>query len=91
MKLNVADWKEFSVEQLFFIRRGKTLSTENKKIYGGSILCVNGSSENNGVFCHLTEKITEIGFELQRAPALSLARVGNAGITFVQNADFFRG
>ncbi len=30
-----------------------------------------------------------MGFELHRAPALSLARVGNAGKTFVQNSDFF--
>lgn len=85
----MSEWKEFSVEQLFFIRRGKTLSAENKTIYKGDIPCVNGSSENNGVFCHLSEDITEIGFELQKAPALSLARVGNAGKTFVQSSDFF--
>lgn len=89
MKLDVSDWKEFSIEQLFFIRRGKTLTAENKNAYKGSIPCINGSSENNGVFCHLSEAITEIGFELQRAPALSLARVGNAGKTFVQSSDFF--
>lgn len=89
MKLNIAEWKEFPVEELFFIRRGKTLSTENKNLYEGTIPCVNGSSVNNGVFCCLSEKITEIGFELQKAPALSLARVGNAGKTFVQSSDFF--
>lgn len=89
MKLNAAEWKEFSVEQLFVIRRGKTLSMENKSAYRGCIPCVNGSSENNGVFCRLAEEITEIGFELQKAPALSLARVGSAGKTFVQNSDFF--
>ncbi len=89
MKLNTAEWKEFSVEQLFYIKRGKTLSTDHKKIYKGNIPCVNGSSENNGVFCHLAEDITEIGFELLKAPALTLARVGNAGKTFVQSSDFF--
>ncbi len=89
MKLNVSGWKEFSVEQLFYIRRGKTLSSENKNMYQGNIPCVNGSSEHNGVFCYLAKEITEIGFELQKAPVLSLARVGNAGKTFVQSSDFF--
>jgi len=89
MRINMTEWKEFSVEQLFFVKRGKTLSLENKSVYVGDIPCINGSSENNGVFCYLSENITEMGFELHKAPALSLARVGNAGKTFVQNSDFF--
>lgn len=89
MKIETTSWQEFSVEQLFFIKRGKALSTENKNFYAGNIPCINGSSENNGVFCYLSESIKEIGFELQKAPALSLARVGNAGKTFVQSSDFF--
>lgn len=76
MRINMTEWKEFSVEQLFFVKRGKTLSLENKSVYVGDIPCINGSSENNGVFCYLSENITEMGFELHKAPALSLARVG---------------
>lgn len=89
MKLSTVKWKDFLIEDLFFISRGKTLSTENKNIYKGNIPCVNGAAENNGVFCGLVEEVTEIGFVLQKAPALSLSRVGNAGKTFVQNRDFF--
>ena len=91
MKLNTAEWKEFSVEQLFYIKSGKTLSTDHKKIYKGNIPCVNGSSENNGVFCHLAEDITEIGFELLKAPALTLARVGNAGKNICAKFGLFCG
>ena len=59
MRINMTEWKEFSVEQLFFVKRGKTLSLENKSVYVGDIPCINGSSENNGVFCYLSENITE--------------------------------
>lgn len=89
MNLDINEWKYFSIEQLFLISRGRTLSTENKDLYSGTIPCVNGTTENNGVHCFLSEEIQEIGFKLQKAPALSLARVGNAGMTFVQNIDFY--
>ncbi len=37
MRINMTEWKEFSVEQLFFVKRGKTLSLENKSVYVGDI------------------------------------------------------
>ena len=89
MKIDIESWKEFSIEELFWISRGKTLSVFDKDYYSGTIPCINGSSENNGVFCYLNESICESGFKLQKSPALSLSRVGNSGRTFYQNTNFF--
>lgn len=89
MKLEMENWKEYPIESLFHIDRGKALTTENKAIYAGKVPCINGAAENNGVFCFLDRKIEEIGFVLHKAPALSMSRVGNAGKTFVQPKDFY--
>lgn len=89
MKIDLQKWKMFKIESLFTIRKGKTLSTDNKSLYAGNIPCINGSAEKNGVMCYLNNNITEIGFVLFKAPALSLSRVGNSGKTFFQPSDFF--
>lgn len=89
MKNELQNWKMFRVENLFTIKKGKTLSVDNKTIYAGDIPCINGSAENNGVMCYLNMSVTEIGFTLFKAPALSLSRVGNSGKTFFQSKDFF--
>lgn len=89
MKNELLNWKMFKVEKLFTIKKGKTLSVDNKSIYAGDIPCINGSAENNGVMCYLNTSVTEIGFTLFKAPALSLSRVGNSGKTFFQSKDFF--
>ncbi len=88
MKNELLNWKMFKVEKLFTIKKGKTLSVDNKSIYAGDIPCINGSAENNGVMCYLNTSLTEIGFTLFKAPALSLSRVGNSGKTFFQSKDF---
>lgn len=89
MKNELQNWKLFKVETLFTIKKGKTLSVDNKSIYAGDIPCINGSAENNGVMCYLNASVMEIGFTLFKAPALSLSRVGNSGKTFFQSKDFF--
>ena len=60
MKNELQNWKMFRVESLFTIKKGKTLSVDNKSIYAGDIPCINGSAENNGVMCYLNADITEI-------------------------------
>lgn len=89
MKIDVKKWKEFTITSLFYISRGKTLTLENKSIYIGSIPCINGSGENNGVFGYLNSNISEIGFKQHKAPSLTLSRVGNSGKTFVQSENYF--
>ena len=89
MNLNVSDWKQFAIRDLFNFSRGKTLSLEDKNSYIGDIPCVNGSAENNGILCFLSSDIEEIGFEKQSTPALSLSRVGASGMTFLQPKDFY--
>lgn len=89
MKIDFSGWNEFLIGDLFTISRGKTLSAFDKECYKGTIPCINGSSENNGVFCYLDESIIDLGFKLQKSPAISLSRVGNSGYTFYQPNDFF--
>lgn len=88
--LNFSSWKKFKITDLFNISRGKTLTLEDKEEFQGSIPCINGSSENNGYLCSLSnEMISKKHWKLFKAPALSLVRVGEGGRTFVQDKDFF--
>lgn len=90
MKLDVSGWKQFKIEDLFTIVRGKTLTAEDKEIYSGNIPCINGGSENNGYLCGLNELIGQEGKAVKIvAPALSLSRVGNSGLTLLQTKDFY--
>lgn len=87
--LNISSWKEFSIGELFSSNKGKTLSIKNKDIYVGDIPCVNGSVSNNGVFAYLNNDVEKIGFKLQKAPCITICRVGNSGFSNVQNSDFY--
>ena len=90
LALKVDEWKEFYIGKLFNINRGKTLSSENKEEYAGNkYSCINGGSVNNGELCKLSEELQEIGFALQEVPSLSLSRVGNAGLTFLQTEPYY--
>ena len=89
-QLDVEKWKEFYIGKLFNINRGKTLSSENKEEFiGDDYSCINGGSVNNGELCKMSEELQEMGFVLQEVPSLSLSRVGNAGLTFLQTEPYY--
>lgn len=88
MNLDISNWIEFQVGELFKIEKGNTLSSEDREIYMGDIPCINGTADNNGVMCYLSKEIIEKGFKLHTVPSLTLSRVGNAGMTFVQTRDY---
>ncbi|MBO7555295.1 MAG: restriction endonuclease subunit S, partial [Neisseriaceae bacterium] len=87
--LNVSEWKEFRVGDLFKLQRGHTLTVEQKEEFIGTIPCVNGTIENNGIQCKLSKDIEFMGFNLIQSPAISIVRVGNGSKTFVQTDDFY--
>lgn len=89
MNLNTSGWKGFRLSDIFNMKRGHTLSAEDKEEYVGLIPCINGTIEDNGVQCFVSDSIQEIGFEKIKAPALSIVRVGNGGKTFLQTEDFY--
>ena len=90
LKLDINSWKEFYIGKLFNINRGKTLTTENKEEFmGNDYPCINGGSVNNGELCKMSKKLQEIGFVLQKVPSLTLSRVGNAGLTFLQSKPYY--
>lgn len=89
LKFDASDWKYFSIKELFSFEKGKYLSLVDKNNCIGTIPCINGSSLDNGLLTFLDKSIEEKGFKLQKAPSLSLSRVGNAGLTFVQPQDFY--
>ena len=86
---DTGNWKTFAIKELFTWDKGKYLSSADKNDYKGRIPCINGSSLNNGLLTFLDRSIEEKHFKLQNAPCLSLSRVGNAGLTFVQPRDFY--
>lgn len=88
-RFNGNTWKEFRLGDLFELKRGKTLTSEQKENFCGNIPCVNGTAENNGVFCKLSREIENEGFKIIKAPAITIIRVGCGGKTFVQVEDFY--
>jgi len=89
MKINTTKWKEYRIGDLFNYCKGKTLSLKDKDIYIGDIPCINGATSNNGVFAYLSKDIEEIGFVLQKAPCITICRVGVSGYSCVQSSDFY--
>ncbi len=89
MLLDVSKWKTFKISDLFTWSKGRYLSAEHKEKNSGDIPCVNGGSLNNGILCYLNKEIETQGFKLQKTPCLSVSRVGNSGLTFVQTKDFY--
>lgn len=90
LALKVDEWKKFRVGDLFSITRGKTLSTDDKEEYAGNdYSCINGGSANNGELCKMSSALQNQGFLLQEVPSLSLSRVGNAGLTYLQTLPYY--
>ena len=89
IELNVSEWEEFRLGDIFKLQRGKTLTAEWKEDYKGEIPCINGTVENNGVQCCLSKEIESVGFKLISHPAITIVRVGCGGKTFVQEKDFY--
>lgn len=87
--LNTDGWKEFTLDSIFIIKRGKTLSLDQKEDFKGDIPCVNGTSTGNGILCYLNEEIEQYGFCKMPTPSLSLCRVGTSGLTFVQTRPYY--
>lgn len=89
MSLNPNKWKEFRLWDYFVLKRGHTLSVEDKETFSWNIPCINWTITNNGVLCYLSKDIENYWFTKIKAPALSVVRVGNWWKTFVQNKDFY--
>ena len=89
LKLDDVQWGRFVLKDLFTWSKGRYLSAEDRENFEGDIPCVNGGAVNNGILCFLNSEITSKKFQLQKAPCLSLSRVGNSGLTFVQSKDFY--
>jgi len=86
---NIDKWKEYRIGDLFDYCKGKTLTLEDKDIYIGKIPCVNGTISDNGIFAYLSKDIEKIGFVLQKAPCITVCRVGISGYSCVQRSDFY--
>ena len=90
LDFDISSWKEFQIEKLFKISRGKTLSSKNKEEFlGNDYSCINGGSSDNGELCKMSKELQNVGFVLQKVPSLSLSRVGNAGLTFLQTKPYY--
>lgn len=87
--MDTKNWKRFRIGDLFIISRGKTLPLDLKTSYKGNIPCINGTSNNNGILCFLSDEIENEGFVKQIIPYLSLCRVGTSGLTFVQTQPYY--
>ena len=87
--LNVQNWKPFRIGDIFKLIRGHNLTLDQKEQFIGSIPCINGTVDFNGIQCYLSKELEYFGFRLFKAPAITIVRVGNGGKSFVQTDDFF--
>lgn len=90
MNLNVVEWKEFKLGDLFTPKYGVNLELVNctKSNAADSVNFVARTSENNGVVAQV-EVID--GIEPQKAGTITCASGGSVLSTFVQTRDFYSG
>ncbi len=90
MNLDVADWKEFKLGDLFTPKYGVNLELTNCTLSNSrdAINFVARTSENNGVVAQV--EIID-GVEPQKAGSITCAGGGSVLSTFVQTKDFYSG
>lgn len=87
MELNVSQWEEFLLKDLFICRMGTGVDAQNTTTYNPKYNYVSRNSNDNGVVAFIDEMVGE---ELFSAGEMSLALGGSyLGSCFVQRSPFY--
>ena len=76
MNLNVSEWREFSLGDLFVIKKGKRLTSDNQT--EGENLYIGAIDSNNGVAAYIGQS------PIHRGNTISLSYNGSVGEAFYQ-------
>ena len=81
MKLDVNNWKEYRLGDLFDIKKGKRLTSEDQT--EGSTPYIGAIDSNNGIANYIGQEATHVG------NTISLSYNGSVGEAFYQPMDFW--
>lgn len=85
MKLNLSDWKEFTISSIFSIRTGNGITREEIAEHPGTFIVVQSGEENNGILGKIDPEYCKIRhYALSAKPCLTVARSGSAGAVCFQ-------
>lgn len=80
MKLNLSDWKEFTVSSVFSIHNGKGITKEEIEEHPGTFTVVQSGEGNNGILGKIDpDYCRRMRYTLSVEPCLTVARSGSAG------------
>jgi restriction endonuclease S subunit len=90
--LNIKEWKEFKLRDLFNFQRGKGITKQEIDGNLGDIPCIQGGGQNNGVLGYMGGAfVSDKNHVYVTAPLLSIARVGTSGSINVQSRNSYIG
>ena len=85
MNLNIAEWKPFTVGQVFNIYNGAGITKEEIECNQGDFIAVQSGEENNGCIGRIDrEYCKEMSYTFTDEPCLTVARSGSAGFVSFQ-------
>lgn len=87
-KLNVIDWQEFMIGDIFCFRKGKRITKSFAEINKGDIPVIGGGESNNGIMCNLDESLKD-DYVYQENGCFTVAAYGSAGVVFYHNHSCF--
>lgn len=85
MKLNITEWKPFTVGQIFNIYNGAGITKEEIECNQGDFIAVQSGEENNGCIGRIDKDYCkEMSYTFTDEPCLTVARSGSAGFVSFQ-------
>lgn len=86
-ELNINDWKEFKIDNLFNLYNGRGITQEEIDDNQGTLNVVRSGEENNGILGYINfNYVKEMNYTYSLSPCLTVARTGSAGyVSFQRN------
>lgn len=86
-ELNINDWKEFKIDNLFNLYNGRGITQEEIDDNQGTLNVVQSGEENNGILGYINfNYVKEMNYTYSLSPCLTVARTGSAGyVSFQRN------
>lgn len=85
MKINISEWKPFTVSSIFFLYNGKGITKEEIDCNSGELIAIQSGMENNGSIGRISKKYCiAMKYTLVEEPCLTVARTGSAGFVAYQ-------
>lgn len=85
MNLKIAEWKPFSVSDIFYLYNGSGITKEEIECNQGTFIAIQSGADNNGCIGKIDKNYCiEMDYTLTEEPCLTVARTGSAGFVAYQ-------